>query len=91
MYKSIILLILFVGILFVTIETVKMYVNSLKVQPKVEYRYIPRTFKEEEEAPTYVSEVFDTMFSQPSPWILSIREYDQRKQEKINQYFINQL
>lgn len=91
MYKSIILLILFVGILFVTIETVKMYVNSLKVQPKIEFRYLPRTFNEDQESPIYASEIFGNMFANSSPWILSVREYDQKKQEKINQYFINQL
>lgn len=91
MYKSIILLILFVGILFITIEVVKIYIESLKVQPKTEYRYIPRTFEEEQLEPVYASEIFDTMFSAPSPWIVSIREYDQKKQEKVNQYFVNQL
>lgn len=73
MYKSIILLIIFIGILFVTIETVKIYVASLKEQPKVEYRYIPRTFDEEQLEPVYVSEIFSNLFSQSSPWIMSVR------------------
>lgn len=91
MYKSIILLIIFVGILFMTIEVVKIYVNAQKVQNTIEYRYIPRTFEEEQLSPTYPSQIFETMFSQPSPWIVSIRETDVKKQEKINQYFVNQL
>ena len=59
--------------------------------PIPEYRYIPRTFEEEQLEPVYPSEIFETMFSQPSPWLLSIRNYDRKKQEQINQYFISQL
>jgi hypothetical protein len=91
MYKSIILLIIFVGILFMTIEVVKIYVNAQKVQNTIEYRYIPRTFVDEQLEPVYPSTIFSNMFSQPSPWIVSIRETDVKKQEKINQYFVNQL
>ena len=40
---------------------------------------------------TNASEVFYTMFSQPSPWFSSIRDYDIIKQEKINKYFVSQL
>lgn len=91
MYKSIILLIIFIGILFMTIEVVKIYVNAQKVQNTIEYRYIPRTFVDEQLEPVMVSQIFSNMFSQPSPWIVSIRETDVKKQEKINQYFVNQL
>lgn len=73
-------------IMFQIIKT--KYDTSEKV---IEYRYIPRTFEEEQDSPVYPSELFETMFSQPSPWVLSIRDYDRKKQEKINQYFISQL
>ncbi len=91
MYKSLILLALFIGILLIAIETVRVNSGLVQQQPKIEYRYIPRTFDEEQLEPVFVSEIFETMFSQPSPWLLSVREYDQRKQEKVNQYFVNQL
>jgi len=91
MYRAIILIIIFIGILFVTIETVRIQAGLIEQKPKIEYKYIPRTFEEEQMQPVFVSEIFETMFSQPSPWILSVREYDQRKQEKINAYFVNQL
>lgn len=93
MYKIIVLFIIIIGIIFITISLTKNQVqNNMKEQePKIEYRYIPRTFEEEQFNPVYPSEVFETMFSEPSPWILSIREYDERKQEKINQYFVTQL
>jgi len=89
-YKTLILIILFVGLLSISIETVKVWMGSNKPTTKIEYRYIPRTFEEEDSEPVFASEIFDTMFSQPSPWILSVRDYDQRRQESINNYFINQ-
>ncbi len=60
-------------------------------EPNIVYRYIPRTFEEEHWDPIPVTDIFQTMFSQPSPWVGSIRNYDRRKQEKINKYFVNQL
>ena len=90
-YKIIILLILFLGIIFIAIDITKIKANLTTKKPKVIYRYIPRTFEEEQEDPIPVSDVFATMFSQPSPWIGSIRTYNRRKQESINKYFVSQL
>lgn len=91
MYKALILIILFLGILLVAIQVVRIQVGLVEQKPKVEYRYIPRTFAEEQEDPVYPSEIFETMFSQPSPWIMSVRSYDARKQDAVNQFFISQL
>lgn len=91
MYKALILIILFMGILLVAIQVVRIQSGLIEQKPKIEYRYIPRTFEEEQEDPVYPSEIFETMFSQPSPWIISVRSYDQKKTEEINQYFISQL
>lgn len=91
LHKAIIALVLFVGILLLVVEIVKINAGLVKQEPRVIYRYIPRTFEEEQEDPIAVSDIFETMFSQPSPWINSIRTYDKRKQEQINKYFITQL
>ena len=88
-YKSILLAFLFIGVLLIMVEVI----SSNKKQctnEKVVYRYIPRTFEEEQSSPTPVSEIFETMFSQPSPWINSITENDKRFKEKINEYYISQ-
>ena len=65
--QSFVLILLMVAIVFMIIG----YVNQLKTCPPpiIEYRYIPRTFKEEQENPAQVSEIFDTMFQEPSVWI----------------------
>ena len=91
MYKALVMLIIFVGILFITIEVVRIKAGFFEPKPQITYKYLPRTFEEEQLDPVFVSEIFETMFSQPSPWVLSIRNYDQKKQEKLNQYFITQL
>ena len=91
MFESIIMIILFLGVLLITIDIVRIQAGLTEKKPKVIYRYIPRTFEEEQLDPIAVSDVFETMFSQPSPWITSIRNYDQRKQERINNYFVSQL
>jgi hypothetical protein len=91
MYKALIILMIFLGILFVAIDVIRIKAGLIEKKPEVIYKYIPRTFEEEQLDPVYVSEIFETMFSQPSPWIISIREYDKKKQEKINAYFVNQL
>lgn len=90
-YQAIMILLLFIGLLFVIVEIVRINGEYYKQEPRIIYRYIPRTFDEEQEDPVSVSDVFETMFSQPSPWVGSLRNYDRRKQEKINQYFITQL
>jgi len=91
MHKVIIILIIFLGILLAVIEIVRIQSGLIEKRPKIIYRYIPRTFEEEQLDPASPTEIFETMFSQPSPWIGSIRTYDRKKQERINTYFVNQL
>ena len=61
------LILLFIGILLTSIGYVKSE-NSCPA-PIIEYRYIPRTFQEEQDNPTKVTEIFETMFDNQSPWI----------------------
>jgi len=91
LYKVIITLLLFLGIIFAIIDIVKIDAGLTKKEPRVIYKYIPRTFEEEQEDPVPVSDIFETMFSQPSPWVSSIKSYDIKKQENINSYFISQI
>ena len=88
--KGFIMLFLIVGIILVVIY---ININSQveKIQEKVLYKYIPQTLAEEDESPVYVSEIFKTMFSQPSTWIDSIDADAIRRQEGLNNYFISQI
>jgi hypothetical protein len=80
---------MFIGILFIVVGIVN---GSQKCQEQqIIYKYIPRTFKEEQESPVYVSDIFKTMFSQSDTWVTTINETDQTKKEKINDYFISKM
>ena len=89
--KNILIIIIFVSILFITIG-LTLNINSYLQHPKetIIYRYIPRTFEQEQNEPVYVSDIFETMFTQDSPWVRSINSIDNKKQEAINKYFISQ-
>jgi hypothetical protein len=86
--KSLIIILIFIGILCVTISIVKH--EQQCPQNQIIYKYIPRTFDEEQDEPVYVSDIFATMFSQQSPWIKSLTDVDFRRTEAINKYFASQ-
>lgn len=80
---------LIIGIILLSIYFITK--QQMSVGDKVIYKYIPRTLKEEEESPIYVSEIFKTMFTQPSIWIDSINDDYNRRNEAINKYFVSQM
>jgi hypothetical protein len=85
--KSLITILTFMGIISVAIG----YVNQLQKcpPPKIEYRYIPRTFEQDQDNPVKVSQLYHTMFTQPTPWIREMIE-NPSKNSEINRYFISQ-
>jgi hypothetical protein len=89
MIKTILVLSLFLGIIFIVISLVKVTAQCPKQQ--IIYRYIPRSFDEEQEEPVYVTDIFKNMFTQPSTWIGETTDLDTRKREQINKFFISQM
>jgi hypothetical protein len=87
--KNILIILIFLGILCIAIELSR--VENEDKKEKVIYRYIPRTFEEDQENPIYVSDIFDKMFNQPSPWVTSVNEIDRKKQKEVNRYFVSQV
>lgn len=65
--KNILLVIFLIGGIFVIINLTKMY-NKCP-ENKIIYKYIPRTFKEEQDDPIFVEEIFEDLFKKPSPWV----------------------
>lgn len=88
MNKTILVIFLIFGIILIVIALVQ--TNQSCPPQKTIYKYIPRTFDEEQEQPVYVSDIFKAMFTQPSPWNSGIIEYDKRINDSINQYFVSQ-
>jgi hypothetical protein len=82
------LLILFFGLVLVYIS----YSSSMKACPpaRVEYRYIPRSFKEEQNDPVKPSEIFADMFSKPTPYVAGFGIGRPVTTDNINKDFISQ-
>jgi hypothetical protein len=88
-FRTILIILFFTGIIFVVIE----FAKNGKTCPKekIIYRYVPRTFDEEQDEPAYPSDIFQAMFTQPTPWIGSINDVDLKRKDAINKYFISQI
>lgn len=84
------LILLLTGFVFIVIGFVK--ANRNCSPRKVEYRFTPKTFVEEQESPVPVSDIFAKMFYSSSPWIShSTRPLPPPTQIRdINKYFISQ-
>lgn len=88
MNKLFVLAIIFCGIWLITIGFLKG--NTDCVKERVVYKYLPRTFEDEQTSPVYVSDIFKTMFTQPSVWVATINNADTEKNKKINDFFVSQ-
>jgi hypothetical protein len=85
MANAILIFIVWSGILLMVVGW---YRNKYKCSPPiVEYRYVARTFKEEQEEPVNMEDLFSNMFKDPNPWPYSTGyrvEDDILKSERIN-------
>jgi hypothetical protein len=88
--KNSILVLLLIGITLIFINLYKQQNTCQDTQPQIIYKYIPRTLEEEQDDPLYPSDIFKKMFTEQTPWIISINGYDSVKNENINKYFISQ-
>ena len=89
MLKLILLIIVFIGIIFITINIVK---DGFKCEEKqIIYRYIPRTFDEEQEDPVYVSDIFKNLWSHKSPWIYGVADIEINKQASMRDFVATRI
>jgi len=87
--RLLLLMLLFIGTLMITVG----YINQKHKCPqcKVEYRYIPRTFEQDQDNPVRTSQLFADMFNEPSPWIGDFKISGKApSNSNINKYFISQ-
>lgn len=87
--KGFFIIALIIGVILLVIYYILNQEEGFK--QNIVYKYIPRTLKEDEESPIFVSEIFKTMFTQPSVWIDSINIDQDRMKEKIDKFFISQM
>ena len=90
--KGFFLLFLMIGIILLIVYFITNNELSQRCDNKTIYKYLPRTLKEEEETPVFVSDIFKTMFQQPSVWINSIKDDYYSNSEVVNKnIFISQI
>jgi hypothetical protein len=70
-YNNILLLLIYFIIILIIIEIVKLNTLTKCPKPIIEYKYVPRTFEEEQEEPVIIQDLFSNMFNRSSPWMLS--------------------
>jgi len=87
--KGFFIITLIIGIILLVIYYILNREEGFK--QNIVYKYIPRTLKEDEESPIFVSEIFKTMFTQPSVWIDSINIDQDRMKDKIDKFYISQM
>lgn len=86
--------IIFITLLFVASSMI--IIGYVKSQlhckpPKIEYRYIPRTFKEEQENPTPVIDLYADMFATAGPWAnFRLLSTTNTRRTEVNKFFLNQ-
>lgn len=73
-----------IGTIFIVIDIVKSYYNC--PPEKTIYKFIPRTFEEEQNYPIPVQTIFNKMFEQPSPWVHSFDIHKTKKDSLDNLY-----
>ena len=89
--KGFFIILFIIGIILLTVYFMSKAEISEKCDQKIIYKYLPRTLEEEQTEPVYVTQIFKTMFTQPSVWIDSTYQDTIRRTEAINKYFITQL
>lgn len=80
-----------IGFCMIVIAVVQTYSQS--PNPRVVYRYVPRTFIEDQENPVPLDDIFYTMFNNPTPWVASVDIARKRKDigENLNKYYVTQI
>lgn len=77
-----------IGIILISLAVMK---DEQKCPPKqIEYRFVPRTFEEEQKLPVRTTDLFKSMFDEASPWIGSRKLGRDVSRDNINANFISQ-
>lgn len=87
----IISILLFIGFLFIYMDLYNRMNVNIQPSEKVIYRYVPRVPYDELQSEVFPTDIFDSMFSQSTPWINTFNDLDARQSKLTNKYFISQI
>jgi hypothetical protein len=88
-WQNLLILMILLILFLIIIEITRLNTYKKCPKPIIEYRYIPRTFKDEQEEPISIEDIFGIMFSKPSPWMISRGINNTGRQHLINTSFTN--
>jgi len=65
--------------------------NNQKPDPQVIYKYVPRTFVEDQENPPLLNDLYYEMFNAPTPWVgnIDINRIKQNANENAQGFFVH--
>lgn len=66
--KTIIIILLFIGMFFVVNGVYEQKLKAIEANSKTEYKFIPRTYYEEQLAGQDINNKLTSMFDHASPW-----------------------
>lgn len=87
--NAIILILILISVIFISVNVTKL--NFKCPSKEIVYKYVPKKTLDAQFEDNYASDLFKSMFTQTSPWVNSLLDYDREKTENINKYFINQI
>lgn len=70
--KSIILFFVVLGMLMITVGYHKQLLENVKTKTVIEYRYVPRSFYEEQLQPSNTHQMFEDMFTKDSVFFQTV-------------------
>ena len=76
--NNLLLITFLIGFFLTAIGLVRIYYKCPANQ--IIYRYIPRTFEQEQQLPVNLDQLYFTMFEEASPWVGSFRTRKKRRE-----------
>lgn len=83
-WNNLIILMLVIFGFLIMKESIKLQTLKQCQKPVIQYKYLPRTFEEEQQNPITIEKIFNKMFAYPSPWMISRNIGIKDKREDTN-------
>ena len=87
--NTILLFLFMIGLIFICINLTKL--NFKCPKKEVIYKYVPKKTIDAQFEDNFPTDLFKSLFTQNSPWVQSLLDYDREKSENVNKYFIDQI
>ena len=87
--NTLLIILCMLALIFISISLTQ--INFKCPKKEIIYKYIPKKTIDAQFEDNYPTDLFKAMFTQTSPWVRTLMDYDREKSEYVNKYFISQL